>query len=101
LVLRAEETEITYGTPLVVGNFRVTIDPAVAATPEPKTGAADGALRREIHRRLLDFLDLARLDASKLDDPSTRPRVLAGLRSIIQAMGERIPPSIDRDVLLG
>jgi pilus assembly protein CpaF len=62
---------------------------------------ADGALRREIHRRLLDYLDLAKLDASKLDDPSTRPRVLAALRTILQAMSDQIPARIDRDGLLG
>jgi pilus assembly protein CpaF len=66
-----------------------------------KNQAADGALRREIHRRLLDYLDLAKLDTKKLDDPSTRPRVLAALRSIIQGMNDQIPPRLDRDSLLG
>jgi pilus assembly protein CpaF len=66
-----------------------------------KNELADGALRREIHRRLLDYLDLAKLDTKRLDDPSTRPRVLAALRSIIQGMSDQIPPRLERDALLG
>jgi pilus assembly protein CpaF len=62
---------------------------------------ADVALRREIHRRLLDYLDLAKLDTSKLDDLSTRPRVLAGLRAIIDGLQSRLPEGADRDALLG
>jgi|CZKU01.1.fsa_nt_gi pilus assembly protein CpaF len=84
---------------------------AAPTTPPPRTRAqefaagaaalADVALRRDIHRRLLDFLDLAKLDAGKLDDPSTRPRVLAGLRKIMDGMQERLPAGPERDLLLG
>jgi len=77
-------------------------DAPVAADEETiKNELADGALRREIHRRLLDYLDLAKLDNKKLDDPSTRPRVLAALRTIIHGMSDQVPPRIDRDTLLG
>jgi pilus assembly protein CpaF len=117
VVLRGEEAEVADGTPLVVGDYRVIIRPERgevagvalpvqpmphAAPVDPATPAeADGAIRREIHRRLLDYLDLAKLDAKKVDDPSTRPRVLAGLRSIIASMSDRLPPDLDRDTLLG
>ncbi|HEX3771483.1 MAG TPA: ATPase, T2SS/T4P/T4SS family [Polyangiaceae bacterium] len=75
--------------------------PAAATADAAPSPLADVALRRDIHRRLLDFLDLAKLDAGKLDDPSTRPRVLAGLRKIMDGMQDRLPPGPDRDLLLG
>jgi pilus assembly protein CpaF len=124
VVLRGEEAEVEDGTPLVVGNYRLVIRPArgealesgpvappafrsprAPAPPADRSAGAapeaDGELRREIHRRLLDYLDLAKLDSKKVDDPSTRPRVLAGLRSIIQGLSDRLPRDLDRDALLG
>ena len=62
---------------------------------------AEVALRREIHRLLLEHLDLATIDAKKLDDPSMRPKVLNALRRIIANIDSRIPPEIDRDGLIG
>jgi pilus assembly protein CpaF len=115
-VLRGDEAEVAHGTPLVVGTYRLVIRPSAAPANPAATGTleadaaedappepveADGALRREIHRRLLDFLDLAQHDAGKPDDPSTRPRVLSGLRSIIASLADRIPCGVDRDALLG
>ncbi len=112
VVLRGEEIDVALGTPIFVGGHRVVIRAATSAPaeqtpPTPKesfvatTSNVSAAIRREIHRRLLDHLDLARLDASKLDDPSTRPRVLAGLRTIIDALESQLPPGTDRDRLLG
>ncbi len=59
------------------------------------------ALRREIHKQLLEHLDLATIDASKLDDPSMRPKVLSALRRIVTNLGSRVPPDLDRDELIG
>jgi pilus assembly protein CpaF len=59
------------------------------------------ALRRKIHRMLLDHLDLATIEAKKLDDPSLRPKVLTALSSIVQQLGMQIPPNIDRKGLVG
>ncbi|MBK7396339.1 MAG: CpaF family protein [Myxococcales bacterium] len=58
-------------------------------------------LRRDVHRQLLENLDLATIDASKLDDPSMRPRVLTALRRIVKQLDGRIPPNVDRDSLVG
>ena len=62
---------------------------------------ADGALRREIHKRLLEHLDLAMTDAVRLDDPSFRPRVLTALRRIVKLLDTRIPEGVDHDQLVG
>src|SRR5688500_6194087 len=58
-------------------------------------------LRREIHRLLLEHLDLATVEAAKLDDPSLRPKVLTALRRIVHTLESRIPPETNRDQLVG
>ncbi len=58
-------------------------------------------LRREIHRRLLEHLDLAALDAKKLDNPSLRPKVLGALRQIVSALEPRLPRGTRQDALVG
>lgn len=58
-------------------------------------------LRREIHRLLLEHLDLATVEAAKLDDPSLRPKVLVALRRIVRMLDDRIPSDINRDALVG
>jgi pilus assembly protein CpaF len=70
------------------------------ARPATDVDAVAG-LRREIHRQLLAHLDLGQMDAAKLDDPSFRPRVLTGLKRIVQGMEARIPTLVDRDALIG
>jgi pilus assembly protein CpaF len=59
------------------------------------------ALRREIHKLLLDHLDLATVEPSKLEDPSLRPKVLNALRRIVRSIDEQIPEAINRDALIG
>ena len=58
-------------------------------------------LRREIHRLLIEHLDLATVEAAKLDDPSLRPKVLTALRRIVKTLEDRIPPDTSRDQLVG
>jgi pilus assembly protein CpaF len=170
-LLRRDYADVPFGTPVVVGNFTIMIQPAGAARPDhagqasrqhhphrshsaappPAAGApaprpapipvptapppppgpapapmpADARLRsspandapeppvaavqrdshvdlrREIHRQLLEHLDLATMSPSKFDDPSLRPKVLAALRRIVELMGTRIPEDIDRARLVG
>jgi pilus assembly protein CpaF len=59
------------------------------------------ALRRKIHRALLDNLDLASIDAAKLEDPSLRPRVLVALRRILAEFSHEIPKEVDHKELIG
>jgi pilus assembly protein CpaF len=63
--------------------------------------AKEVALRRDIHKALLEHLDLATIDTTKLDDPSMRPKVLNALRRIVQSMAPRIPKELDHDTLIG
>ncbi len=78
---------------------------AAAAERDAKKRARekDVHLRREAHKMLLEHLDLATIDAAKLEEPSMRPKVLNALRRIIQQLevGGKVPPEIDRDRLIG
>ncbi len=62
---------------------------------------AEVDLRREIHKLLLEHLDLATIDAKKLDDPSMRPKVLNALRRIVSGLEARIPRDVQPDTLIG
>lgn len=75
---------------------------AQQATSERDAGREkEVELRREIHRKLLQNLDLAKLDAAKLDDPSMRPRVLTAIRRIVKQLDAKIDKGIDRSTLVG
>jgi len=63
---------------------RASDSSALAATPAPACPAAPTALeRRQIHRKLLDHLDLPTRDRAKIDAEKLRPEVVAALRRII------------------
>jgi pilus assembly protein CpaF len=112
-MLRGQALDVPYRTPIVIGEYTIIVKPTLPesigapadAPPEPPPSSAPLAvgrdIRREIHRQLLDYLDLAKLDAAKLDDPSLRPKVLVALRRIIASLDARLPEQVNRDVLLG
>ena len=74
-----------------------------AADTKRKTRERDVALRREIHKLLLEHLDLATIETAKLEDASMRPKVLGALRRIVQNLetAGKVPPDVDRDKLIG
>jgi pilus assembly protein CpaF len=94
-----------------VSPARIEDKPAQGAADAVKARAVDDAekakrresvaLRREMHRLLLEHLDLGTVEPSKLDDPSLRPKVLNALRRIVKTIDDRIPPEINRDALVG
>jgi pilus assembly protein CpaF len=75
--------------------------PSADATGQIGAQNPEIELRRHVHKALLENLDLATLDAAKLDDPSMRPRVLTALRRIVKQMEHRIPAGVDKDALVG
>lgn len=83
----------------------VNVEPEKPPSPSPVQGGLSRAdwiaLRRRIHQRLLDNLDLARVDVGTLNDPSLRPRVLTALKRIVLELGHDVPPSVNREDLIG
>jgi pilus assembly protein CpaF len=111
-------------TPLLLGHTRLTIAPseqelskvvpalvppavrAIASTPAILSEHVPPArvpveLRREVHRRLLQHLELGADDLMRLDAAALRPRVIRALRRILEGLRERLPLGLDSDALLG
>jgi len=99
----AEVSDPRGGEPAVHGATSAPVDQGsgVRRVEEATRRLQDLSVRREIHRLLLEHLDLGSIQASKRDDPSLRPRVLTALRRIVATLEERIPQDIDRDTLVG
>jgi pilus assembly protein CpaF len=75
---------------------------APVAAQRARTAAsaeASPAQRREIHKQLLDNLELPRLDRKAIEDESIRQRVIEALRRIIADSGDRLPRGVDRERL--
>ena len=126
-VVKQSAVSVPFGTPIRIGPYTVVLEradrprpatpppapvkpalavaaavPAIAAALAPTdVWAEENALRTEIHKKLLEHLDLGTVDASRSDDSTLRPKVLAALRTIVCALGDRVPAGIDRDVLVG
>lgn len=83
LVVSPDET-------LRVGPYTLRIAPLAAVD-----SGVTPALRRRIHRSLLDFLDLTSLDDSDMDPSILRPRVVQALQQIVSGLKEEISPATD------
>ena len=66
--------------------------------PDPTT-IATPAQRREIHKQLLDYLELPRLDRKAIEDDTMRRRVTEALRRIIADFGDQLPRAVDPEKL--
>jgi pilus assembly protein CpaF len=58
------------------------------------------AVRRRIHRMLLEHLDLARLDRNELDGDRLRPQVVEALHRILAELDRELPLGLDRERLI-
>jgi pilus assembly protein CpaF len=127
LVHRAQR-ELPYGSLLRIGTFGLQVGhvqpaapPVIAASasrivptaprqpppPAPPPAVevdpriALAALRRAIHKELLQNLDLAKIDPTRTDDPSLRSRVLTALKRIVRDRDAELPLDISRDDFIG
>ncbi len=80
--------------------FRAPQAPAPSADDPPwrhrnGTKGVSVEVRRRLHRMLLDHLDLATLDRTKMDERVMRPKVLDALKRIIQTIARDLPPGTD------
>jgi pilus assembly protein CpaF len=87
-------------SPTVATDFQAALTPQPTAAPAPAREDLD-KLRREIHRQLLEHLDMNAIDTGSADDPTLRPRVLAALRRIVEGMAERLPSGLSQAALVG
>jgi len=75
------------GSPLPAAE---TEPPNPGTTSEARPAAGGMDLRRQIHRQLLEQLDLTNLDRSKMEPEVMRPKVLSALRRVISEAGREL-----------
>lgn len=76
-------------SPAVPTSTPVVTSASVPAAPTASSVSV--ATRKKIHKLLLDHLDLASIDRSKMDDKVMRPRVREALKRIVQQLGSEVP----------
>lgn len=91
--LVAAEAPLTPDNELQVGPYSLRISSVIAEGAPP-------ALRRRIHRSLLDHLDLASLEASDMEAELLRPRVVLALQQIVERFDSELGPGIDKTKLV-
>jgi len=57
-------------------------------------------LKRDIHNRLIEFLDLKRMDFGKINDEDLRSATKKALQDIIKILSYQIPHDLDRNKLI-
>ena len=72
-------------------------EPGEQTGPAGRSGTADvsAAVRREIHRRLLDHLDLVKLERDRMNSRLLGSKVRLSLESIVEAMHHLLPAGTD------
>jgi len=77
---------------------------APTAPPPPEASAPEAVapsdVRRAIHRKLLENLDLPSLDRSAIGAPEMRPQVVAALRRIVAEMGSAAARGPEQETLV-
>lgn len=57
------------------------------------------SVKQQIHKELVDRLDIKRLSASRIKTDELQERALSTIKSIVKEISERLPPGIDPDGL--
>jgi pilus assembly protein CpaF len=89
------------------GATGAAVPPATQAQPPAQEARGPGGptagvavtTRKKIHRMLLENLDLASIDRTKMDDKVMRPRVMDALNRIIAQLQSEIPHGTDLQAL--
>ena len=71
----------------------------ILETAEDRYDESTVPIKQEIHRRLIAFLDLRRMDLKSIEDEELRSTTSRAIWSIMDAMGDTIPDDMDRQNL--
>jgi len=75
-----------------------TSAPGPLASARPEYSAARALLRRRIHKKMIEELDLARMERERIDPVAMRPRVREALARIIRANQAELSDELSRDL---
>ena len=100
-LVRRTSCEVPAGTPVRVGPFVLRFEQtADAESRGASTRDVSSAVRRDIHRRLLEHLDLAKLERSRMNPHMMRAKVRLALQAITPAFVHLLPAGVDADALI-
>ena len=99
---------VPVGAQVRVGPFQLRFDPPAGARNGDAAAAAGAAgtrdvssgVRREIHRRLLEHLDLAKLERSRMNPHMMLAKVRIALQAITPDVAHLLPAGVDVDALI-
>ena len=57
-------------------------------------------LKADTHKKLLDLIDLRRLDLNKIDDEQLREQCRSLVAPLIKKLGDQLPANIDREIFI-
>ncbi len=101
-IVRATTTAVGPGTALSLGPFVVRIVPGTDDDlgRRVRTDDVSAAVRRDIHRRLIDHLDLVKLERNKMNSHLLRAKVRLALQEIVATVLHLLPDDTDTDQLV-
>jgi pilus assembly protein CpaF len=93
------------GTAVRIGPFQLRFDMPGARGAARAAGAGgtrdiSSGVRREIHRRLLEHLDLAKLERSRMNPHMMRAKVRLALQAIVPEVEHLLPAGADVDAMI-
>ncbi|HWM87272.1 MAG TPA: ATPase, T2SS/T4P/T4SS family [Kofleriaceae bacterium] len=102
-LIRNATCPVPVGTPVRVGPFLLRFEPTEsgeAPARNASTRDVSSAVRREIHKRLLEHLDLAKLERSRMNPHMMRAKVRIALQAITPEVIHLLPAGVDVDALI-
>ncbi|MEM8606787.1 MAG: ATPase, T2SS/T4P/T4SS family [Myxococcota bacterium] len=89
------DSALLVGSPadLTVASYRIRLRIVEAVSARVRQPNVPPEIRRDVHRRLLDHLDLASLDRSQMTDEIMRPKVVAALEKVVDRVADDLSTS--------
>ena len=95
--IQNQEAQVRDSEELQVGPYRIRfIIPSVVPKTVPLGRSVQVLeLRRQIHRQLLDTLNLGKLQRDRMDEETMRPQVVEALQRLVQTAADELPVGFD------
>jgi pilus assembly protein CpaF len=75
-------------------------EPAAADAHHPARLELKRSIKQQIHRELVERLDIKRLSASRINDSDLRNRAMTTIRAIVQEVSNRLPADVPPEDLI-
>jgi pilus assembly protein CpaF len=102
-LVRHATCEVTAGTIVRIGRYLLRFEQGSDEGAPARTASTrdvSSGVRREIHKRLLEHLDLAKLERSRMNPHMMRAKVRLALQAITPEVAHLLPGGVDVDALI-